>query len=879
MSISTIPEVYPFPGSREVQLSKVGGKGWSLIKMAEAGLPVPPGLVLPVDFFYPWIAELKSGPIWVRFLNAKDTELAAACADLKKAALKLAFSPEQAAALASIRKNHATESLFAVRSSSPEEDLEGSSFAGGYETILGVTLKSLEDGIRKAFASCLDYRIVVYKREHGFDTKNPSIAVVIQRQIASEIAGVGFSLNPLTNNYDEAVFNANWGLGETVVAGIATPDTYIVDKVTATVKSRVVGGKETSIWLKESGGTSESRDPRHAELALTDEQLLALSELTVQVEALYQKPTDIEWAFAGGELFLLQARPITTFVPLSPEMVSAPGERKRLYLDVTISVQGIYKPLSPMGTSVLTGFFKYAGKRIFGQDIIKTVETSVPWPSNGRLYLNLSNLFAIAGKEKFVQLINNMDPLAAEVLQQTDEQEYLPLHKESKHPPLHLLWQLPEVGLHILEARILPEHAHRRAEREIATYMHETRALAAKNLPVLDFVQAVIEHVIGTVFHTTLPLFVASRVALDRMKSIVGSKDEQAIAKLEKGLPNNITTEMGLALYHLAQLLPEDMKSKDLQEGLKHNSLPEAFQREWAEFLNLYGHRGPVELDIASSRYRDDPKMLMDQLLMLRNSATDSDNPQDRFDRAQQERHQHYELLCSELHDRGWLQVKHFQSLYKVFETLSGYREVHKYCLIFGIDLVRQRLQSEANTLCKAGRLDKPEQIFDLSLENLGQGLKDQNFDLRQAGKRNREFPDRLARVPKLPAIIDSRGLIRRPAPRPAREGEVAGTPISAGIARGRVKVLHAPDEKPLERGEILVARATDPGWTPLFVNAAAVILEVGGMLQHGALVAREYGLPCVSGIPEATTLWPDGTEIEVDGSTGIIKVLSTPGK
>lgn len=874
MSISTIPEVYPFPGSREVQLSKVGGKGWSLIRMAEAGLPVPPGLVLPVDYFLPWISQLKASPIWTRFISAAEPDLAAACADLKQEALKSTFSTEQQSALESIRKGHSKDALFAVRSSSPEEDLEGSSFAGGYETILGVSLDSLEDGIKKAFASCLDYRIVVYKREHGFDTKNPSIAVVVQRQIASEIAGVGFSLNPISNNYDEAVFNANWGLGETVVAGIATPDTYIVDKVSGTVKSRVTGAKETSIWLKPSGGTTEKQDPRHAELALTDKQLLALSDLTVKVENLYEKPTDIEWAFAGGELFLLQARPITTFVPLPPEMVTEPGKKKRLYLDVTISVQGIYKPLSPMGTSILSGFFKYAGKRIFGQDIIRDVESSVPWPSNGRLYLNLSNLFAIAGKEKFVKLINNMDPLAAEVLQQTDEKEYLPANKEAVHPPLHLLWQLPEVGMHILEARVLPEHAHKRAEREIATYMRETRALAAKDIPILEFVQSIVERVINTVFHTTLPLFVASRVALERMKSIIGPGQEQAISKLEKGLPNNVTTEMGLSLYHLAQLLPEKLASKDLQAGLKNDTLPEAFQQEWKDFLDLYGHRGPVELDISSSRYRDNPKLLMDQLLMLRNSATDSDNPQARFDLAQQERHEQYEALCSKLHDKGWLQVKHFQSLYKVFETLSGYREVHKYCLIFGIDLIRQRLLSEANLLCKAGRLDSPEQIFDLTLDNLGQSLNEKKFDLRRIGKENREFPDRLARVPLLPAIIDSRGEIRRPAPRPARDGEVAGMPISAGIARGKVKVLHSPDEKPLERGEILVARATDPGWTPLFVNAAAVVLEIGGMLQHGALVAREYGLPCVSGIPDATSLWPDGTEIEVDGSTGIIKVL-----
>ena len=184
--------------------------------------------------------------------------------------------------------------------------------------MLGVTRSTLRQALAKAFASCLDYRVVVYKRENGLAIGDPKIAVIVQEQIASEIAGVGFSLNPVTNNYDEAVVNANWGLGETVVSGTATPDTYLVDKIRFKVQSKTLGKKETSIWLMPDGGTEEKPDTRHDSFALSDTQILELARLIAHVERLYEKPIDIEWAYAKGRLFLLQARPITAYVPLPP---------------------------------------------------------------------------------------------------------------------------------------------------------------------------------------------------------------------------------------------------------------------------------------------------------------------------------------------------------------------------------------------------------------------------------------------------------------------------------------------------------------------------------------------------------------------------------
>lgn len=860
-----------------VSIASVGGKAHSLIKMVQMNLPVPPGFVLDVEFFNEWFEQIKRTVSWSEFIAADmPSRLREACDALKKEAMTLNFSSEQQASVkAALAKFEHAGELFAVRSSSPEEDLEGSSFAGGYETVLGVSKDGIEDAVKRAFASCLDVRVAVYKKQHNFDFRNPKIAVVVQTQIASDVAGVGFSLNPISNYYDEAVINSNWGLGETVVAGIATPDTFIVDKNNLSIVQEIIGAKETSIWLLPGGGTEEHADSRQAEPSLTNEQVIELTRLINQVEQRYQKPMDIEWAFAAGTMYLLQARPITTFIPLAPELVTAPGAQKRLYVDVTICVQGLYKPISVLGTSFLRHTFALITSKVFGHDFTKSVDDSFIAVTNGRLYANVSNLFEFAGQTKISKIFTNLDPTAAKVIGSVSEEEYRSHNSNIKHFPIHLLFQLPSVGLHILEARLLPAHAHRHVVQEVKAFKQDVRRIAERDCSLSDMTDELGERFRKAAFSAVMPAVATSRIALERMKAIVGESDFDAESKeLERGLLHNPTTEMGLGLYHLAQLLPKDVDGASIKSLLAQRDLPEPFLRAWDEFLELYGHRGATELDIAAPRFRDDPGTLLAQIVTLANSASSEDNPQERFDRGQLIRQQSFERLCEKVHAKGWLSLKGFSSLYRVYETLGGYREMPKYLIIYCIDALRQRVLKLGEELFKEGRLDSPSQIFDLDIGQIDEALSNKNLDLRKIAAGNKVIINQLNAVATLPSVIDSRGKIITLPRVEARDGEISGTAVSSGIAQGPIKVLHSPDEKPLERGDILVARATDPGWTPLFVNASAVILEVGGMLQHGALVAREYGLPCVTGVTDATKLWEDGTMVEVNGTNGTIRLL-----
>lgn len=868
-----MPKIYQFPGDAPASIAEVGGKGYSLMKATEAGLPVPPGVVLPVEFFAPWTDKLRTGLNWTKFLEAGTNELPTICNMLKAQAQKLGFSADQKETVVNALQSYPADTLFAVRSSSPTEDLEGASFAGGYETILGSNPATIFDDIARAFASCLDSRVVVYKRQQGFDTSNPQIAIVVQRQIASEVAGVGFSLNPVTNNYDEAVFNANWGLGETVVAGLATPDTFVVNKVNSVITTRLLGGKQISIWLTKDGGTYEKPDPRKDEFTINDAQVLELTKMMAAVEQLYGKPIDIEWCFSQGKLYLLQARPITTYIPLPEMLVTAPGARKRLYLDMLVSTQGVYKPLSPLGTSTFQILVKTVGKHMFKTDIWSTVNKSIPIVTEGKLYANVSNLMAIAGKDKVAAVLTNMDPLAAQALATIKEKQY-----ESKKPgirmlPLRLLAGLPSTVIRTLPIIANPETARDKIQRTLSQFENEALAVSKQDISIAELTERMLALIVTRILTYMVPLIVVSRLALRNLKHMVATGEQQELTRLEFALPYNVTTEMGMALSNMAELLPGGLDLKSLENGLNRRTLPAVFLDAWDSFIRLYGHRGPEEIDIAAPRYRDNPTMLLNLLTSMRTEGADT--AAQKFARKKAEREETYDRLIASIAKTDPRKARHFHFLYRIFLNLGGYRETHKYYLILALDLIRQRILKEAAKLVQQGKLNSVEQVFDLHIKELDRGIAGDSINLIECAQKNRSVIDRLAKIKHPPALIDSRGLIIRPPRPPVREGEVAGIAISAGVIRGPVKVLNAPDEKPLNKGDVLVARGTDPGWTPLFVNASAVVLEIGGLLQHGALVAREYGLPCVAGIENATSLWQDGTIIEVDGSAGIVRLVN----
>lgn len=873
-----------FDTHNQAELSQVGGKALSLIQMTRSGLPVPGGFVLTAAFFQPWLDQVQRSQEWMDVLNSPAAGRMQRIEQVKAAAYSLPLEGESRAALsealARLMKLPGPH-LFAVRSSSPEEDLEEASFAGGYVTILGVTPEKIEDAVRQSFVSCLDERVLVYKHEHGLDISVPRIAVIVQSQVASEKAGVGFSLNPLNNDYDEAVINANFGLGESVVSGQVSPDTFIVNKVSRSIVGRKLGAKQASIWLKQSGGTYEQASPQNNQFCLSDNEVLSLTALLKTVEDLYQKPVDIEWAIAHGELYLLQARPVTAYFPVPEQLRTKPGERRNLYVDFTLTKWGMNDLMSVLGLSFLERTSDAMLRDTFG-NISKEAIRCLRIPLDGRVYINLSNTIKLQGKKAWMATMRTQDILTAETVRQLDERPYLPRRLPSHlngfifkaaRANLRTVWRVLQAlrDPHGFEQKVLAEQEQLKDDlnRLAHTTANEKITLSADQI---------IERLMHYIAYF-MPALYTAVLALNRMQKTLDDLPEalsRSINFLERGLPHNITVQMGLEMFRLSQYpeIRETGSCEEFLEKLNTRVVSAEFRSAWEQFILDFGFRGPMEMDPAVARFTEMPDQLFDLLHSMSLTQDAENNSQALYEKAIALREQTCRAVVDTVRQKSGRKARQFIHNYETFTALGGFRETGKYFFVLMTYTFRKRALLSGQALTDAGRLDSPEDVFGLTLEQLEQALADPSLDLRSLVSANNQYWKRFSQIREFPAVFDSRGRILRPPSKPAREGEIQGEPISAGTVTGRVKVLCQPDEKPLLPGEILVTRATDPGWTPLFINAGGILLEVGGMLQHGAQVAREYGKPCVAGIENATDIFRDGQLVEMDGSSGLVKII-----
>ena len=873
-----------FPGAEQTTLTQVGGKGYSLIRMVEAGLPVPPGAVLTTEFFEPWFDEIKASTTWPALAEAAPDKWATLCNELKGLGLAFPLTGTQRQALEGLSKNLAAlgdNVRFAVRSSSPEEDLASASFAGGYETRLGVHPIDLEDTVRHCFASSLDERVLVYKKAHGFDVMSPRIAVIVQQQINSEVAGVGFTINPLTNDYDEAVIDANWGLGDSVVAGLVSPDHFIVDKFSRQIIQKKLGPKQVSIWLGPDGGTIERKDYRSAELTLNDSQINELTEVFCRIEALFDKPMDIEWTYGDGQLFVLQARPITRYVPLAAEMVTRPGERRRLYVDAALSKgMTLNAPISPMGLSWMEDFMISLFERI---QLNAGPMEGLVFAAGGRMYMNLSNVMWFANPKALSKSSTANDALLAEILANIDEKQYRPIAK----PPwirLRMVWLIPKIlwwlrgyFKNTLYAVLSPERAYQIYQRKVNVCEKTLSEKIDFNLSLKEFQRTYFTPVIQDMFNVTMAALTAALVAIGTVDRVVGkklAKEKILVDKLKRGFTGNVVVEMGIMLFRLAKLLDRsDLENlSELADRVESRRMPAEFLGAWDNFLLRFGCRGPMEMDPASPRYGDDPGLALRQISFM--SVDDEDfNPEVVHRRQVEERRRAYDELMSR---SGWFRRILLQHLHRIIELFAGSRDTPKYHIVLFNYALRKRALIEGRHLVREGRLDAADDVFDLTLQDLEAAANNPSMNLRNLRKERTRFLKSLeAQVAEFPNVIDSRGRILRPPPRKEKTGEMSGMAVSPGVVRGTVKVLRNPHEKSVDKGDVLVAYTTDPGWTPLFINAAAVLLEVGGVLQHGAVIAREFGKPCIVGIDGLMTKLYDGQRVEVNGTSGVIRLLS----
>ncbi|MBX2803981.1 MAG: hypothetical protein KTR31_40265 [Myxococcales bacterium] len=851
----------PIDGACTDEVAVLGGKGASLVRMARLGLPVPGGHVLTTAFFAPWFDQLRASPQWAALVEGGPGEWSRTCP------LVQAFEPVLDSRQAEVLSACEEPGLVAVRSSSPEEDLAGASFAGGYETRLGVAAGDLEEAVRACFASSVAERVLHYKLEHGFDPLQPRIAVVVQRQLHSEVAGVAFSLNPLSNDYDEVVIEAAWGLGESVVAGLTEPDHVVVDRVSCKVREHRIGSKERSLWLADDGGQEVREGWRSAESCLTDAQIRELVGLVVKVEGRFEQPVDVEWAWADGALHVLQARPVTAWVPLPHELRTAPGERRRLLMDASLS-NGLTLnvPVSPLGLDWLVEVFMRLLERFVGPiERGEAPSEALFFGAGGRLYADLSQLLWIQSPAMLKRGNQGVDALMADTLGNIDAKRYRSARRP-KMMKLRYLWRVPRMvwaSRHVvarLVATVLaPAWARRRYDADIASLESDLRSPLDPARSVHDELGCGFDALYDRGFPALWAGLIAGMTPILATDALVGGLDRALAMRLQQGFDGNVVLRMGAQMASLAARLP--LSDPELAERIEASALPPDLQHDWDAWMAEFGSRGPTEMDLASPRYGDDVRLVLAQLRAMVGS-----DPAAAHQRLMQQRREAFRQLWKRSVWRALL----LWWPHRLAERFAGTRDTPKHVLTAYNHRMRRRALVLGRELVAEGRLDRPEQVFDLHLHELHAP-----GDLRSRCVHNRRFLDELRQLDvAFPPVIDTRGRILRPRALPEVPGQLRGMGVSVGVARGRVRKLRHATQGGIEPGDVLLAYTTDPGWTPLFVNAAAIVLEIGGTLQHGALVAREYGKPCVVGISRLFDRLDDGQLVEVDGTSGVVRII-----
>jgi rifampicin phosphotransferase len=863
-----------------------GGKAANLGELIRAGLPVPPGFCVTTAAYELVAGGAGLGQILDDLAETRpdDTARLADLAAEARARLLEAPVPEDLAqAITGAYRALGASVPVAVRSSATAEDLPHASFAGQQDTYLNVVGdEAVLGAVRRCWASLWTDRAVSYRATNGIDPRSVRLAVAVQRMVDATVAGVLFTANPLTGRRRQAVIDASPGLGEAVVSGAVNPDHFVVNTATGEIVERRPGDKRVAVRSSAGGGTQRV-ELSGDEASLEDDQIRALAALGARVEAHYGAPQDTEWAIDGdGGIWLLQARPITTLFPL-PASAPATDDELRVYFSFNVA-QGVFRPLTPMGiqafrlaassiaalvgrptNDLYTGpaSFTNAGGRIF-LDITPVLRTTL-----GSTLLDRGTRI---GEARSTPILRSLaaDPRLAPVTRP----------RWSFWRVVLLLLLRGRIPLRVAQALLRPAAARSR----VARLQAEVRAPGdmpregAQRLRVVEplllgFPPRILPGVVP-VFATGLVAYALSGVLL---RGLATDDERQLVLR---GLPHNPTTEMDLALWALAQEVRADPASartlretpaERLAQDYRDGALPPKLQTDLADFLRLYGHRGVAEIDLGLPRWSEDPTYILGVLANYLRLDDPELAPDVQFHRGAREAEEMVAELTRRARRKSRIRGTLVGFLLDRTRALAGLREVPKFGIILLFARVRALLWLVGEELAEANRLERAEDIFFVTLPEARAALA--GTDLRPVVSERRAGYERELDRRHVPRILLSDGTepTAEEALDAAVDGALRGTPASPGVASAKARVILEPSGARLEPGEILVAPSTDPGWTPLFLTAGGLVMEMGGMMSHGAVVAREYGIPAVVGVPDATERIATGQWITVDGSSGTV--------
>ncbi|MED1667097.1 phosphoenolpyruvate synthase [Brevibacillus laterosporus] len=867
--------VLGFQEMEKTQLLLVGGKGLNLGELSKIeGIQVPEGFCVTTVGYQKAIEQNETYHALLdrlTMLKVEDRDqIGEISRKIRQIIMEVEIPSDVVKAVTHYLSQFGDEHAYAVRSSATAEDLPHASFAGQQDTYLNIIGKeAILQHISKCWASLFTDRAVIYRMQNGFDHSQVYLSVIVQRMVFPQASGILFTADPITSNRKLLSIDASFGLGEALVSGLVSADCYkvqegeIVNKRIATKKLAIYG-------LKEGGTETKQIDPNQQKTqTLTEQQILQLARIGRQIETYFGCPQDIEWCLVDDTFYIVQSRPITTLYPI-PE---ANDQENHVYVSVGHQ-QMMTDPMKPLGLS----FF--------------LLTTRAPMrKAGGRLFVDIThNLASPVSREILLDTLGHSDPLIKDALMTMVEREdFIKSSPDGKKVPSPSKSN-KGISSSGFQAQIEndPTIVHdliKSSQTSIEELKHNIQTKSGSDL--FDFILEDIQQLKKILFNPqSLDVIMAAMDASswinEKMNKWLGEKN--VADTLSQSVPNNITSEMGLTLLDVADVIRPYPEVIDYLQHVKDdNFLDELVKFDGGKetqdaiyaYLNKYGMRCTGEIDITKTRWSEKPTTLVPMILSnIKNFEPKASNR--KFEQGRQEALKKEQELLDRLKQLpdGEQKAKETKRMIDLIRNFIGYREYPKYGMINRYFVYKQALLKEAEQLVQANVIYEKEDIYYLTFEELREVVRTNKLDYQIISKRKDEY--KLYEKLTPPRVITSDGEIiageykRENLPAEA----IVGLPVSSGVIEGRARVILSMEDADLEDGDILVTSFTDPSWTPLFVSIKGLVTEVGGLMTHGAVIAREYGLPAVVGVENATKLIKDGQRIRVHGTEGYIEIL-----
>lgn len=876
--------VLGFHEMEKTQLLHVGGKGLNLCELSKIeGIQVPEGFCVTSVGYQKAIEQNETYHALLDRLTVLKVEdrdqIGEISRKIRQTLMEVEIPSDVKNAITHYLLQFGDKHAYAVRSSATAEDLPYASFAGQHDTYLNIIGKeAIMLHIKKCWASLFTDRAVIYRMQNRFDHRQVYLSVIVQRMVFPQASGILFTADPITSNRKLLSIDASFGLGEALVSGLVSADCYKVKE--NKIVNKMIAAKKLAIYGRKEGGTEtqEIAPDQQKTQTLTDKQILQLARIGRQIEAHFERPQDIEWCLVDDTFYIVQSRPVTTLFPI-PENNA---QENHVFISVGHQ-QMMTDPIKPLGLS----FF--------------LLTTLAPMcKAGGRLYVDVTHQLASpVSRNILLNAMGQHDPLMKDALMNIIERgdfiKSLPNDNEAPRP----MRGNTDMPTQIENNPAIVSDLIKRSQTSIEELKQNIQTKSG--LDLFDFILEDIQELKKILFDPkSSAVFMAAINAStwinEKMNDWLGEKN--AADTLSQSVPNNITSEMGLALLDVADVIRPYPKIIDylqhvnddhfLDELVKFDGGQEA-RNVFCAFLNKYGMRCAGEIDITKTRWSEKPVTLVPMILgNIKNFEPNASNR--KFEQGRKEAlTKEQELLerLKQLPD-GEQKAKETKQKIDLIRNFIGYREYPKYGMIHRYFVYKQSLLKEAEQLVQAGVIQEKEDIYYLTFEELREAVRTNKLDYpgclvkQQAELAIRQMVNKQKDDYKLyekltpPRVITSDGEIiegeykRENLPAKA----LVGLPVSSGVIDGRARVILKMEEANLEDGDILVTTFTDPSWTPLFVSIKGLVTEVGGLMTHGAVIAREYGLPAVVGVENATKLIKDGQRIRVHGTEGFIEIL-----